>query len=344
MSTTNIDLSPIHWDILKLVRILCYEGLPQTKWALVDPNDGRLPLWGPNPYNTRFVLPNGVPEPLVRACLFAVPFAESEQRWGKDGNGPDPALQYLIDRKLLETSEGNRPIVAAFRNYFNDSEIFSTIRIEENETGRSYVWENPSSTSGLREQNGSLVTCTPYPVLKLSEPAHKLLDAGKAAAEPAKPDVGKRVGEPATDPEPVEQAPGGSESKDGLAGTVTSHDPTKPDATGYVAHPADQSSYVPVATIRAKYCEDLALTTIKEITKVLEDFPTNRVRWTRPPSKASGVPHPQRRSVHLVDWETYVDRLKHGRPTTAEAGFPDPLPAEIETGKARARRNRQVGR
>ncbi len=198
MSTTNIDLRPIHWDILKLVRILCYEGLPQTKWALVDPNDRRLPLWGPNPYNTRFVLPNGVPKPLVRACLLAVPFAESERRWGKDGNGPDPALQYLIDRKLLDVSEGNRPIVAAFRNYFNDSEVLSTVRFEENETGRFYVWESPSSTSVLHEQNGSLVTRTPYPVFKLSEPAHELLDAEKAA-EPAKSAVGTRVGEPETE-------------------------------------------------------------------------------------------------------------------------------------------------
>ena len=101
MSTTNIELRPIHWDILKLIRTLCYQGLPKTRLACVDPDDGRLPLWEPNPYNNRFVLPNGVPEPLVKACLFAVPFDESKRRWGKDGHGLDPTLQYLIDRALL---------------------------------------------------------------------------------------------------------------------------------------------------------------------------------------------------------------------------------------------------
>ena len=55
MSTTNIELRPIHWDILKLIRTLCYEGLPETKLALVDPNDRKLPRWEPNPVNNRFV-------------------------------------------------------------------------------------------------------------------------------------------------------------------------------------------------------------------------------------------------------------------------------------------------
>lgn len=101
------------------------------------------------------------------------------------------------------------------------------------------------------------------------------------------------------------QSQGGTESKDHVV------DATKPDATGYVARPSDLSSYVPMATIRADHCEDVVLTTIKEILKVLKDFPTNRVRWTRPPSKKTGTPHPQRRSIHLVDWKEYVNRLKH---------------------------------
>jgi hypothetical protein len=340
-----MDLRPIHWDILKLIRTLCYEGLPETRLGLVDPNDRRLPLWEPNPYNTRFVLPSGIPEPLVRACLFAVPFDEPEQRWGKDGHSLDPVLQYLIDRGLLEVSYDNRPICAAFRNYFNDSEILATIRKEENENGRLYVWDTPhSELSVLQEQNGPLVTPGRYPVFKLTERAHQLLDAEATAAAPAKQDVGERVDEPKTGPGPAEQAPPGAESKDDVARTVGSNDPTKPDAIGYVASPSDQSSYVPMATIRAEYCKDLAVTSIKELTNILEDFPTNRVRWTRPLSKKTGKPHPQRRSVHLVDRETYVSRSKHGSPGTTEDGFPDLPVAEIEARKAEARRDRRLGK
>jgi len=205
MSTTNIELRPIHWDILKLIRTLCYEGLRETRCALVDPNDRRLPLWEPNPDNTPFVLPNGVPEPLVSSCLVAVPFDESEQRWGKDGHGPEPVLQYLIDRGLLDVSYGNRPICAAFRNYFNDSEILSTIRFEENENGQFYSWETSSHIHVLHEQNGPLVTGIPYRVFKLTERANELLDAEKTAAEPATPAVGKRMGGPEGDPEPVDR-------------------------------------------------------------------------------------------------------------------------------------------
>lgn len=194
MSTTSIELRPIHWDILKLIRTLCYKGLPKTRCALVDPNDRRLPLWEPNPYNTPFTLPDGIPEPLVRACFYVVPFDEFERRWGKDGDRPDPALQYLIDRGLLNISSGNRPIYAAFRNHFNDSEILSTVSIEENEKGRSYVWLTPATSSALHEQNGSLVTRIPYRVFTLTERAHELLDAETTAAEPAKPAVGKHVG------------------------------------------------------------------------------------------------------------------------------------------------------
>lgn len=196
MSTTSIELRPIHWDILKLIRTLCYKGLPETRCALVDPKDRRLPLWEPNPYNTSFTLPDGIPEPLVKACLVAVPSDESEQRWGKDGHRPAPALQYLIDRGLLDISCGNRPIYAAFRNYFNDSEILSTVSIEENENGRCYVWQTPATRSVLPEQNGLLVTPSPYRVFTLTERAHVLLDAEKTAAEPAKPAVGKDVGGP----------------------------------------------------------------------------------------------------------------------------------------------------
>jgi len=118
----------------------------------------------------------------------------------------------------------------------------------------------------------------------------------------------------------------------------------KPDATGYVASPSDMRSFVPMQRIRAEYCEDIAVTTVKQITKVLEDYPANRVRWTRPLSKTTGFPNPRRRSVHLVDWETYVNRLKHGRDEADDNGFPDLTPVEIEARKTKVRRNRQVGK
>lgn len=198
-----IDVSPIHRDILKLIRTLCYEGLPKTRLALVDPHDRRLPLWEPNPHDTRFVLPDGVPEPFVRACLFGVPFDEAEQRWGKGRHSPDPAFQYLIDRRLLDVFEADTPICAAFRNYFNDVEIFSTVRIESKENRRYYVWQTPVTLSVLDEQNGVLVTGSPYSVFKLTERAHELLDAEKTPTEQAEPIVGGRVDERVTDPAPA---------------------------------------------------------------------------------------------------------------------------------------------
>ena len=206
MSTTNIELRRIQWDILKLICTLCYEGLPETRCALVDPNDRWLPLWEPNPHNTRFVLPSGVPEPLVRACFNVVPFDDSEQRWGKNGHHLDPALQYLIDRGLLDTSDDNRPICAAFRNYFTDSEILSTIHIVVNENGRFYVWRTPSTSFALYEKDGFL-TCSPYAMFKLTERAHELLDAEKTATAPAKPAVGRHMSDLTTDPMQVPPAP-----------------------------------------------------------------------------------------------------------------------------------------
>jgi len=180
---SRIELNRIHWDILKLIRTLCYDGAPETQTAHVDPHDPRLPQWKPNPHDTRFVLLNGVPEPFVRACLFVLPFDAREQRWGSDGHDPDPVLQYLLDRRLLEVSVSNRAICAAFRNPFGDSEILSTIRTEVNQYGRFFVWDIPFSCSTLlHEHNGSLITAIPYKVLRLSERAHQLLDFEKATS------------------------------------------------------------------------------------------------------------------------------------------------------------------
>lgn len=202
-----MNLKPIHRDILKLIRTLCYEGLTETRIALVDPHDRRLPLWKPNTYSTRLTLPDGVPAPIVRATLFAVTFDERKQRWGKDGCDPGPALQYLIDRGLLDVSHDDLPICAAFKNYFNDAEIHCTIRYEENENGQFYVWQTPSVKSVLYERDGTLVTALAYPVFKLTERAHALMDTETLNAEPAKPDAGDRAGELNTAAQPEVSLP-----------------------------------------------------------------------------------------------------------------------------------------
>ena len=121
-------------------------------------------------------------------------------------------------------------------------------------------------------------------------------------------------------------------------------DPTdKPNATGYVARPSDPSVYVPIKTIRADHCDGIALATIKVISRVVEDFSANSVRWTRPLSKKTGTPHPQRRSVHLSDWLAYVNQSKARPPSTTEGGFPDLAPDEIDARKTAVRRDRKAG-
>ena len=165
----------------------------------------------------------------------------------------------------------------------------------------------------------------------------KMLTPEHAAATAQKLEV-------ATDPELAEQPPSRAESKDGVAGTADTDDPTKPDASGYVFRPTDLSAYVPMTTILAKHCEDVAVTTTKALTKVLENFSTNRVRWTRPLSKKTGAPHRQRRSVHLADWEHFVDRQKRQGPGTSDDGFPNLAPGEIGARTAKVRRRRSPGK
>ena len=183
-----MNLRAIHWDILKLIRTLCYEGLPETRMAVVDSRDCRLPRWEPNPHNATFVLPDGAPEPLVRACFSTVAFEESKHRWGKEGRNVDPALQYLIDRVLLNVSNDDWPICTAFRNCWNDAEVFCTIRFEEDEYGQFYVWQTPFRISVLREKNGALVTSSPYRVFKLTERVHELLDDARGGPGSAEED------------------------------------------------------------------------------------------------------------------------------------------------------------
>jgi len=180
----NIELRPIHWDILKLIRVLCYEGLSATRSALVDPDDRNLVRWDTELPAGRFCLPDGVPEPILQSCFLLHP-DEVRRRWGGDGFAIDPALQYVIDRQLLHVSYDDRRVCGAFRNYFDRSEILLTVSQEVNENGRFYIWDTPACHSMLRERHGEFLSTLEYRVFKLTEPAHVLLDGTAAPADSA---------------------------------------------------------------------------------------------------------------------------------------------------------------
>ena len=121
-------------------------------------------------------------------------------------------------------------------------------------------------------------------------------------------------------------------------GRKTPDGATQPDTTGYVSDPPDPTSYVPLAEIIAEHCESLSIVSPKQVTKLLDDFPSNAVRWTRPLSR-HGSPHPQRRNVHLVDWEKFAKRLRSQLSALDSEGFPSQTPDEIEAAKAKVRGN-----
>lgn len=81
----------------------------------------------------------------------------------------------------------------------------------------------------------------------------------------------------------------------------------KPDGMGYVAAPADTSAYVTAMEIVCKHVPvDMPLT-VKQLTAIIRDYATAKIRWTRPTGK-DGEPRPNRRNVHLTDWLAYVER------------------------------------
>lgn len=105
-----------------------------------------------------------------------------------------------------------------------------------------------------------------------------------------------------------------------------------PDARGYVAQPADPAAFVPAAEIVAQHTPSGDSLTYKRLVAIIEN-PANRVRWTKPLTKA-GKPAPQRRLVHLGDWVSYLKR--HAGPTAGD-GWPASTAAEIERRKAAVR-------
>lgn len=80
-----------------------------------------------------------------------------------------------------------------------------------------------------------------------------------------------------------------------------------PDGNGYVVSPSDPTAYVPASEIVSKHTPTSIPVTSKELPGILEDFATNRVKWTRPPGK-DGKPRSNRRNVHLTEWLDYIRR------------------------------------
>lgn len=113
----------------------------------------------------------------------------------------------------------------------------------------------------------------------------------------------------------------------------------RPDERGYVASPADPAAYAPAADILAEHTPAALSVSMKELGTILEDYHTNRVRWTRPLGR-NGQPMRNRRSVHLGDWTAYVKR----RLPAEEDGFPRLSETELERRKAGVRDARHAGK
>jgi hypothetical protein len=113
----------------------------------------------------------------------------------------------------------------------------------------------------------------------------------------------------------------------------------EPDERGYVGLPIDPAAYAPAADILAKHTPADLPISMKELRTILEDYDTNRVRWTRPLAK-NGQPVPNRRSVHLGDWVAYLKR----RTNPESDGFPRLSATELERRKAAVRDARHAGK
>lgn len=102
-----------------------------------------------------------------------------------------------------------------------------------------------------------------------------------------------------------------------------------PDKIGYVERPTDQVAYRPFSEVFTKYIpEDMQLSE-RQLVQIIEDYSTNKVRWTRPLTMITGKPNGRRREIHLVDWLEYVEKT---HPQSDEA-----TPQEIVVRKAKIR-------
>ncbi|MCK6458102.1 MAG: hypothetical protein L6Q92_16430 [Phycisphaerae bacterium] len=115
----------------------------------------------------------------------------------------------------------------------------------------------------------------------------------------------------------------------------------KPDKRGYVESPAHPKDYVPATDILATHTPVGLPITMDRLVAIIEDYDSNRVRWTRPRAK-NGRPMRNRRSVHVGDWAQYVKRRlpprdADGYPTLTKAEIDD-----IESRKAAAHKLKQA--
>lgn len=131
----------------------------------------------------------------------------------------------------------------------------------------------------------------------------------------------------------------GSQSPSSLPAEEAGSRGDEPDERGYVASPADPAAYVPVRNVLADHTPAELAISMKELGTIIEDYHTNRVRWTRPLGK-DGRPIPNRRSVHLGDWTAYVKR----RLPAEEDGFPRLTEAELESRRAAVRNGKLTGK
>lgn len=112
-----------------------------------------------------------------------------------------------------------------------------------------------------------------------------------------------------------------------------------PDEHGYVASPTDSAAYVPASGILAEHTPADMACTVREMSRMLDNFVETGVRWTRPIGK-NGRPVPNRRSVHLGDWLRYL-----GQSRRADAGeWPRLSDNELEQRKAAVRATKHAGK
>lgn len=103
----------------------------------------------------------------------------------------------------------------------------------------------------------------------------------------------------------------------------------EPNEAGYVRSPVDQTAYLPLTKIVQEHTPQEMSLTQKMVVGIIEDFPRNGVRWSKPASN--------RRTVHLADWTRYIS----AKAKVDSEGFPSMSQAEIASRKAAARASRR---